>query len=76
MSLATWCDLHTDKLHVVERYTRPDHGHLRIDVTMEDAGAFVRPWQTHATWTLAPSHEVFEYVCAENNRMLPRSGGN
>ena len=74
----SWVEIfpHTEKLHVVERYTRPDRGHLRIDVTMEDPGTFVRPWRTHATWTLAPGHEVFEYVCAENNRMMPRSGGN
>jgi carboxypeptidase family protein len=74
----SWVEIfpHTEKLHVVERYTRPDRGHLRIEVTMEDAGTFVRPWRTHATWTLAPGHEVFEYVCAENNRMMPRTVGN
>ena len=64
---------HTDKLHVVERYTRTDRGHLDIQVVTEDPGAFARPWRSRATWTLAPDHEVYEYVCAENNKLLQGS---
>ena len=58
---------HTEALHVVERYQRPDKGHLKIDVTIEDPGAFTKPFQFHMVWTLAPGEEVGEYVC-ENNR--------
>ena len=34
----------TDRLHVVERFTRPDFGRLIIDVTIDDPGAYTRPW--------------------------------
>jgi len=61
---------HSDKLHVIEHYTRVDRGHLNIEVVIEDPGAFVHPWRSRATWTLAPDHEVYEYVCAENNKLL------
>lgn len=61
---------HTEKLHVVERYTRTDRGHLNVEVMVEDPETFVKPWRLQATWTLAPGQEVFEYVCAENNKLL------
>lgn len=31
---------HTEMLHVVERYRRPDKGHLGVEVTIEDPGTF------------------------------------
>ena len=62
---------HTEKLHVVERYRRPDLAHLVIDVTMEDAGTLTKPWHLHMTWELAPGEELIEYVCAENNQYKP-----
>jgi len=59
---------HTEKLHVVERYRRPDLAHLVIDVTMEDPGTFTKPWNLHMIWELAPGEELIEYICSENNR--------
>jgi hypothetical protein len=49
---------HTEKLHVVQRYRRPDLGHLEKEVTVEDTGTFTRPWKIHDTWDLAPTEEV------------------
>jgi hypothetical protein len=59
---------HTEKLHVVERYRRPDLAHLEIDVTMEDPGTLTKPWNLHMSWELAPGEELIEYVCTENNQ--------
>jgi hypothetical protein len=58
---------HTEKLHVVERYRRPDLAHLTLDVTIEDPGTFTKPWNLHMTWELAPGEELIEYICGENN---------
>ena len=66
---------HTEMLHVIERYRRPDLAHLNIDITVEDPGALTKPWQLHTTWTLAPREELIEYVCAENNQYKDRSVG-
>jgi len=33
---------HTEMMHVVERYRRPDLGHLELEMTVEDPGAFTR----------------------------------
>jgi len=58
---------HTDKLHVVERYTRPEFGKLEIEITLEDTGAFTTPHTFRRTHTLMPGAELLEYVCNEFN---------
>ena len=62
---------HTDKLHLIERIRRPDFGHLEIQTTVDDPGAFSKPWTYTKVLRLAPPGEdVEEYVCNENNRDL------
>ena len=58
---------HTEKLHVTERYKRPDSAHLDYDVTIEDPGAYTRPFVMHGHSAIAPG-EIMEYVCNENNQ--------
>ena len=38
-------DYHSDKLHVVERYTRTGPDTLRYEATIEDPAMFTRPWK-------------------------------
>lgn len=59
---------HTEMLHIVERYRRPDLAHLSIDVTIEDPATFIKPVERHVTWLFTPGEELFETVCAENNK--------
>ena len=59
---------HTEKLHVIERIQRPDYGHIEIEITMEDSGAFTAPWKRTFAATLAPpEEEILEFICNENN---------
>ena len=58
---------HTDRMRVIERFTRPDLAHLNVAVTVEDPGAFTSAWNFRLVWTLAPDEEIGEYVCNENN---------
>lgn len=58
----------TEKMQVVERFRRPDLGRLEIEYTLDDPGAYSKPWKMHRTLTLAPKEELQEYVCAENNK--------
>ncbi|MBZ5575518.1 MAG: hypothetical protein LAP40_03035 [Acidobacteriia bacterium] len=69
----SWLELypHTEKLHIVERYQRRDLGHLEVRITIQDPGAFTRPWKIHNEWVLAPNQDVLEYVCNENSQDLP-----
>lgn len=65
---------HTSQLHVVERFTRLDLATMRVDVTIEDPGALATPWNLHLTWRLAPSEEVLEYICNDNNLFFENIG--
>ena len=69
----TWYP-HTEMLHIVERYHRPDLAHLTIDLTMEDPGTFTKPVERRVTWLFTPGEDVLEAVCAENNKFLENSG--
>ena len=69
---ATWLP-HTEKLHIAERYTRPDLAHLNIDVTIEDPDTFIKPVERHVTWQFTPGEELFETICPENNKFLENS---
>jgi hypothetical protein len=66
-----WLDqaghLHSDKLHVIERYRRPDLGHLEIETTVEDPGVLAKPWVMKRVSDLA-NEEISEFICTENNR--------
>jgi hypothetical protein len=66
---------HTEKLHTIERYTRTDLGHMTIEVTIDDPGAYVKPFTTAGKATLMPGAELLEYICQENNQDLQKLQG-
>lgn len=57
----------TDKLHVIERIKRVDAGHLEIEHTVDDPGAYTGPWK-FTTHPRMLKGELMEYICQENNR--------
>jgi hypothetical protein len=65
----------TDRLHTIERWTRVDAGHLTSEVTVDDPGAYSRPFTVTTQMTIAPAgDEMMEYVCQENNQFGIASG--
>jgi len=62
---------HTEMLHVVQRYSRPNKGRIEKEVTIEDPGTFTKPWKMRVGWDLAPGEEVKEYICNENEKDVP-----
>jgi hypothetical protein len=65
---------HTEMLHMVERYRRPDLGHLTVDLSVEDPGTFTKPIEWHMAWELAPGEEILESLCTENNKFQENAG--
>jgi hypothetical protein len=59
---------HTEMLHVVERYRRPDLSHLELEMTVEDPGALKKPWIVKRTAILDPTDEIMENICSENEK--------
>jgi len=72
MNDRTWLDgnghPHSDALHVIERYSRPEMGRLVIDITIDDPKAYTKPWTVHESSALAVDSELHEYVCTESKR--------
>jgi Carboxypeptidase regulatory-like domain len=66
---------HSEKLHAIERYRRPDLGHLEIELTLEDSEAFQQPWVIRKTAGLAQDQQMMEYICNENERDRPHMVG-
>jgi len=62
---------HTEMLHVTQRIRRPDLGHIEKEITIEDPGAFRKPWKIRDVWDLAPGEEIAEYICNENEKDVP-----
>jgi hypothetical protein len=58
---------HTEALRMVERYRRKDFGHLEIEVTVIDPGAYAKPWSYTVEKTLAADTEMLELVCERSS---------
>jgi hypothetical protein len=74
----TWLDYvghpGTEKLHVIERYRRPDFNTLSYEATIEDPVAYTKPWTTSLRIYFRPGWDLLEYVCIENNKDLLHLG--
>ena len=65
---------HTEKLHLVERWTRTNFTTLRRVVTIDDPGTFTKPFAVTYTAKLSvPGSEILEYICIENNQYPDRA---
>jgi hypothetical protein len=59
--------VHSDALHLVERYRRVDRDRLDYEVTIEDPNVLTRPHTQRITLMLREGTRLREYSCAENN---------
>jgi hypothetical protein len=59
---------HTESLHMVERFRRPDVDTIQYELTIEDSNVFEKPWTMTRTFTLRSDlRRIDEFIC-ENNR--------
>jgi len=61
---------HSDQLRYIQKYSRPDLGHITWEVTIDDPKTYIKPWKNSRTFTLRPDWEMMEYSCEENNKSL------
>jgi hypothetical protein len=57
----------TDKMHTVERLTRTDAASLKYELTVDDPGAYTKPWSGGMTLRWEDGTELFEYQCQQSN---------
>jgi len=71
----TWLDdtgkPHSDQLHVIERYRRPDAGRLEIQYTLEDPKFLTKPYTFTRTFVPA-GREIQERFCTEQNHLVAK----
>ena len=67
----TWFDragnFHSDKLHVVERYTRTSPDIISYEATIEDPDVFTRPWKISMPLyrRLEKNAQILDFKCVE-----------
>ena len=67
---------HTEKLHFIERFTRLDMNSMKYEITIDDPGAYTKPWNTGSILRWSSGQELFEYVCQDNNHAPELMLGN
>ncbi len=58
----------TDAAKITERYRRINHGNLEVDVTVDDAKAYTKPWTIKLNQFLVPNTDLLDYICLENKK--------
>ncbi len=56
----------SDKLHVMERFTRTGPQSLKYEITINDPGTWSKPWSIMLPLKSSPN-PVYEYACHEGN---------
>lgn len=68
----SWLDVmghpHSGSLRLIERFRRPDAGHLEIETTIDDPGAYAQPVTYTVTATALSDDDLLEYFCTENEK--------
>ena len=69
---AGWLDVngspYTDALKMTERFRRPNFGTMQIDITIDDAKAYTKPFTVRVNHRLMVDSEMIEFICKENER--------
>ena len=58
---------HTERLHMIERFTRTNSKTMKYEVTIDDLGAYTAVWSGALLMGWDPEEELFEYICQDNN---------
>jgi hypothetical protein len=58
----------SSEARVTERIRRPNFGSLDIDVTVNDAKVFTRPWTVALHMRSLVDTEMIDFMCQENNK--------
>jgi hypothetical protein len=57
---------HTEQLKLIEKFTRENFDTLKYEVTVDDPGAYTRPWSSSWTLRWVTGQEMPRHLCQEN----------
>jgi hypothetical protein len=58
----------TDAARITEKFRRVNYGRLEIEVTVDDAKAYTKPWTVTLNQNFLPDTELLEYRCNDNEK--------
>jgi hypothetical protein len=64
----------SDKLTVIERFSRPSFGELQIELTITDPTYYTKPWTVTTNARRLVGTELFEFICNENEKSRQHMG--
>ncbi len=71
-----WLDVngspYTEMAKFTHRIKRPTYGHLQMDITVEDAKAYTKPFTVRIDQRISPDQEMIEFICNENQQFRRR----
>jgi hypothetical protein len=71
-----WLDVrgspYSDQAKFTERFRRPSFGRLEIDVTLDDAKAYTKPFTVRINQQVMVDTELIEFICNENQQFRRR----
>jgi hypothetical protein len=71
-----WLDVngspYTEGAKFTHRIRRPTYGHLQMDITIEDAKAYTKPFTVRIDQRISPDQEMIEFICNENQQFRRR----
>ena len=73
--LDIWGSPLTDAAKLTERFRRLNYGTLQIDITIDDAKAYTRPFTVRFNQRIMLDAELIEFICNENERSVPHMFG-
>ena len=62
---------HSDAVHIVERFRRPDDDSLELTTTIDDSKAYTKPWAGNPrVYLLKPKYELLESPCVPDDEAV------
>jgi hypothetical protein len=59
---------HSEAMHITERYRRRNVGSLDVEITIDDAKTYNKPFTFKVTHLLQADSDILEYICNENEK--------
>jgi hypothetical protein len=75
----TWLDRRgspiTEQAKMTERFRRVNYGLLEIELTIDDPGAYSKPWTVKLNQDIVLDTELLDYHCTDNEQDAKHVGG-
>jgi hypothetical protein len=58
---------HTEQMHTIETFRRPDFGHMKVEIAIDDPGAYEKAMKFYVNFQFLADSDLVEEIC-ENER--------